>query len=143
MPLMSVWSRNASLSSNYGSNHAAIWPNTIEVLLFTDDPRLGGVEISDTTVVGGVAVPNGYAPVTVANTNAVFPPPIGSILATEPIAFPVSLEAWDDTATWALLRNPTNGAWLDAVELNEEVDVNTAGFRPRVVLEIKTDEETD
>lgn len=133
MPLLSTWSRNAALDACYGSQRAPGWPSTVVVRLFTDDPREGGTELPAT---------GGYAAVTVANTDAVFPPAAGGLKTTELIDFGDSSAAWGAVATWAVLEHPTNGNRLDGVELNEDVNVTAAGFGVRVALEIRYDEET-
>lgn len=133
MPLLSTWSRNASLDACYGSNRAPSWPATVLVRLFSDDPRGDGEELP---------AAGGYAPVTVDNTDAVFPLATGGVKSPR-IDFGISTGAWGDVARWAVLENPDNGSWLDGVELNEDVNVTEAGFGVKVTLDITHDDLTD
>ena len=133
MPLLSTWSRNASLDACYGSQHAANWPASVRVRLFTFDPREGGVELPTA---------GGYAAVTLTNNDANVPPASGGE-KTVVADFGTSTAAWGDVATWAVLSNPDNNQRLDGVALSEDVNVTAAGFGVPVTIVLRYDEETD
>lgn len=143
MPIRSVAAQVASLKNDYGTSRGANAPASWELAIFTSDPMTGGTEMPTTT--GGVA--NGYARVTVANTDANFPAPdpvTGELVATA-IVMPTSLAAYPATGThWQLFAVGTGDAWdCAAFAATDRVVVTGAGAAPRPVLSIFYNELTE
>lgn len=118
--LISTAAQNASLANDYGANKGPNAASSLEVALFTDDPSLGGTELTSD---------GGYARVTVANDGTTWPdaPSAGSITSAT-VTFAAPTGAWSDTAKWFVLYDAADSttAW-DAQELTQEVDVLDAG----------------
>jgi hypothetical protein len=114
--------QDASLDNDYGATKGANAPSSHELALFTDDPRLGGVELDAT---------GGYVRVVVTNDGTNWPAASGGMKVGAFQTFPDSTAAWSDTAKWWVLFDHADGTtrW-DAGPLDDEIDVNAAGAGP-------------
>lgn len=101
-------------------------PNPFEVALFTNDPDLGGVELTALTAPG-------YArgSCDVADWN----PAADGFKTTDPLPFADATDEWV-TARFVGLYDPVAAAWADVVPLTEELDVTAAGDGPLVVVAV-------
>lgn len=88
MSLGSTAAKNIAIRACYGSSRSSLWPATVDFRLYVGNPTAGGVEMT-----GG-----GYAPVSVANTDANMGVPTGGILTPATVAFATSTGAWSGGA---------------------------------------------
>ena len=86
------------LDALLGSSKAAAMPATVYAHLYTDDPDLGGVEL---------ASDGGYAAVSLANTDANFPPASGGEKTSVDITWTFTAAASDE-ATWGVISDGTD-----------------------------------
>lgn len=132
-PIRDLAAQCGSLANDYGTAHGAGSPATFEVAIFHGDPMGAGTELAATT--DGMA--NGYARVTVANTDAVFPAPdpVTGQLTTTPIVFDTATLDWPLVGThWALIAAGDVMWDCAAFRRTERVVVNVAGVTPAPVL---------
>lgn len=113
--------QDASLDNDYGASAGANAPSSHELALFTDDPRLGGVELDAT---------GGYARVVVTNDGTSWPAASGGMKTCAVQTFADATGAWSDTATWWVLLDGST-MW-DGAPLDDEIDINEAGAGPVV-----------
>lgn len=125
MPLIDEVAQNAALDACYGSNHSSVFPSSLAIRLYTDDPRLSGSELTSD---------GGYAAVIVDNDDTTFPPATAGAKESALIDFGTSTDAWSDVATWAVIE--ADGYLIEAVELESPVAVLEADVPVQVGLVI-------
>lgn len=99
MTVGSVKAANMCLDASYGSNHSSVWPATVYLHLFANDPTAGGSEIN-----GG-----GYVPLAIPNDSTHWPNAMGGLKVNgEAENFALSTGAWSAPATfWWLTDSAT------------------------------------
>lgn len=122
MTLIDPAQQNAMLDGYYGAARGSSTPASHTLHLFAGDPAIaefdgGGVELS---------AASGYAPVTIANSGANWPPASAG-LKTGPAVSWTSTGAWSGgPATHWVLKAP-DGSRANSGRLAEEIDITQAG----------------
>lgn len=124
MPIKDTAAQNASLDNDYGATHGANSPAAHELVLFSGDPMIDGIEITG----------SGYAPAAVAN-DAGWPSADGGS-KSRIVNFAAPTGPWDEADHWAL-RDPVSGTVWDCAPLTEPLDITSASpFGPAVSIQI-------
>jgi hypothetical protein len=117
--LGSVTAQNEDLDACYGSGHAASWPATISLRLYSANPMAGGTELPST---------GGYAAVSLTNNSTTFPNASGGQKSNGiAITFPTSTGAWGAVATYWWFTDGS-GNLLDGGPLSAHVVVTVSGY---------------
>lgn len=118
MSLGSTAAKNVVLRGTYGTSRSSLAPATIDVRLYVGDPAGAGVEMT-----GG-----GYAPVTLANSDANMGVPTTGLLTPATVTYATSTGAWSGGTPpdhWAI----TDGAGViyDTGVVSANPGVSVAG----------------